>query len=67
MTMNLSEEVSGLQRDWDRYEQDMNVKKRRCFAYVSDSRGMMHVMNLSELLQRKEIYEVEKHKKGHSY
>ena len=27
----------------------------------------MHIYNLSEFIQRKEIYEVEKIKKGHSY
>jgi hypothetical protein len=43
------------------------LNKRRCFVYVADARGVMHILNLTEFLNRREIYEFEKVKKGHSY
>ncbi|CAD8060727.1 unnamed protein product [Paramecium primaurelia] len=65
--LNLQEEQEGLMKDIQQYDTEQHQNKRRALLYMGDQKGYMHILSLTEFLQRKGITEMEKLKKGHSY
>ena len=51
----------------EKHSLELHLKKRRLYVYVTDAKGVMHILSLAELLHRKEVYETDRPKKGHSY
>lgn len=49
------------------YNSDIKIKKKRLYVYISDSKGFISVITLSEILDHIEVIEVDKIKKGISY
>ena len=49
------------------YNSDIKIKKKRLYVYISDSKGFISVVTLSEILDYIEVIEVDKIKKGISY